>query len=211
MQHLSRIGIRPGVTTETSDCTGVTTLHASPTDAELWELIAQGDHAAFTALFERHAEAVWNYVYRLTASWPAAEDMLSTTFLTAWRKRGDGLLVRESALPWLYTVAANLVRTEWRAGRRRSRMLSRLTAEHERDHADAIADRMHAEQHLRAVLEAIDRLPKAEREVAQLCLLGEISTADAAAALGIAEASVRSRVSRARARLRDLTTRTTDV
>ncbi|GLZ28277.1 DNA-directed RNA polymerase sigma-70 factor [Lentzea sp. NBRC 105346] len=176
-------------------------------DADLWQLITEDDHAAFTELFERHAEAVWNYAYRLTASWATAEDMLSATFLTAWRKRGDGVLVRESALPWLYTVTANLVRTEWRAGRRRLRMLSKLSAEHERDHADDVADRLHARQHLQAVIAAVDRLPRAEREVARLCLLGELSITDTAAALGIAEASVRSRVSRARARLRDLTAR----
>ncbi|WP_235921723.1 RNA polymerase sigma factor [Lentzea tibetensis] len=197
------------MTTRTSYCTGVTTLDASPSDAELWQLIAQGDHGAFTTLFERHAEAVWNYVYRLTASWTAAEDMLSATFLTAWRKRGDGVLVRESALPWLYTVAANLARTEWRAGKRRLRMLSRLSTEHERDHAEDVTDRMDARERLREVVAAVDQLPRAEREVAQLCLLGELSTSDAATALGIAEVSVRSRVSRARSRLRELTARTT--
>lgn len=60
-----------------------------PPDAHLWDLIAQGDHAAFAELFERHAEAVWNYAYRLTASWSQAEDLLSATFPTAWRKRGE--------------------------------------------------------------------------------------------------------------------------
>lgn len=188
----------------------MTGLHTSPSDAELWQLIALGEHAAFTTLFERHAEAVWNYAHRLTASWQAAEDMLSATFLTAWRKRGEVVLVQDSALPWLYTVAGNLARTEFRAGRRRLRLLTRLSVEHTRDHADDVADRMQASDELRRVLNAIDRLPRAEREVARLCLLGELPIADAAAALGIAEASVRSRVSRARARLRDLTARTSD-
>ena len=44
------------------------------TDAELW---ARGDKAAFAALFDRHAEAVWNHAYRLTASWSLAEDLTS--------------------------------------------------------------------------------------------------------------------------------------
>ena len=56
-------------------------------DRVLWSLIAEGDHAAFTELFERHATAVFNYGYRLTASRAAAEDLLSSTFLTAWRTR----------------------------------------------------------------------------------------------------------------------------
>jgi len=50
--------------------------------------------------------------------------------------------------------------------------------------------------------------PRAEREAVELCLLGDLSTADAAELLGVAEASVRSRISRARARLRTRTEET---
>ncbi|SDP67207.1 RNA polymerase sigma factor [Lentzea jiangxiensis] len=186
--------------TETTRCADV-----GPPDAHLWERIAQGDHAAFTELFERHAEAVWNYAYRLTASWSQAEDLLSATFLTAWRKRGEARLLRDSALPWLYTVTANRARTEWRASRRALRLVTRLTPQNERDHADEVAARTDARRRLVAVVAAIAKLPASEREIAQLCLLGDVSTADAAALLGIAESSVRARVSRTRARLRDLT------
>ena len=198
---------------KTTEVTALDTGEPPPSDAALWRLIAADDHASFTALFERHAERVWNYAYRLTASWSTADDLLSATFLAAWRKRGDVVLVHDSALPWLYTVAANLARTEWRAGRRRQRALFRLTAASNAvvaDHAEDVADRSAARDRLRRVVAAVADLPRSEREVAQLCLLGEMPAADAAALLGIAEASVRSRVSRARTRLRDLTTRTHD-
>src|SRR4051812_4540617 len=85
-----------------------------------------GDGAAFTELFERHAQAVWNHAYRLTGSWAAAEDLTSNTFLIAWRKRGDVRFVRDSALPWLYTVAGNLAKTEYRGAKRRLRLLRRI-------------------------------------------------------------------------------------
>jgi RNA polymerase sigma-70 factor, ECF subfamily len=201
------------VTTTKNETTGMAvadTGEPPPSDELLWRLIGEDDHGAFTALFERHAERVWNYAYRLTASWSTADDLLSATFLAAWRKRGDGVLVRESALPWLYTVAANLARTEWRAGRRRQRVLSRLTPATVTDHAEDLADRSEAQDRLRRVVAAVERLPRSEREIAQLCLLGEMPTADAAALLAIAETSVRSRVSRARTKLRDLTARTPD-
>ena len=55
------------------------------TDAELWRLVAAGDHQAFTELFERHARAVWNHAYRLTASWSTADDLLAQAFLKVWR------------------------------------------------------------------------------------------------------------------------------
>jgi len=183
----------------------------SAPDAQLWEAIAGDDHAAFTALFERHAQAVWNYVYRLTGSWSAAEDVLSTTFMTAWRRRADVVLIRDSALPWLFTVAANLVRNDHRRRSRFLRLVPKLAVLDEaRDHAEELAERDHTRQRLTKVLAAVDRLPASEREAVQLCMVGRMSTADAAQLLGITEVSVRSRLSRARTRLRGMTEETFD-
>lgn len=174
-------------------------------DRALWDRAAEGDQAAFTELFERHAEAVWNHAYRLTGSWSAAEDLTSSTFLTAWRRRADVRLVRDSALPWLYTVAANAARDEYRGVRRRLRLLRKLPDPPVvTDHADAVAERLDGEQRLRAVLAAVRTLPKAQREVVELCLLGDLGVADAAALLAVAEVTVRAHLSRARARLRTL-------
>lgn len=172
-------------------------------DGELWQRAAGGQEDAFAQLFERHVEAVWNHAYRLTGSWSRAEDLASATFLTAWRKRAEVTLIRESALPWLYTVAANLARSEYRSANRFLRAVRRLSVvEAVDDHADAVADRIDDDRRLREVLAQVRQLPKAEREAVELCLLGELSTADAAELLGVAEVSVRARISRARARLR---------
>jgi RNA polymerase sigma-70 factor, ECF subfamily len=174
-----------------------------PPDPELWRRGAAGDSSAFTELFERHVEAVWNHAYRLTASWSRAEDLTSTTFLTAWRRRAEVTLVRDSALPWLYTVVANLVRSEHRRSTRFLRAVRRLPlADAIDDHADSVAGRVDDDRRLREVLAAVHRLPPGERQAVELCLLGELSTADAAELLGVAEVSIRSRISRARARLR---------
>jgi RNA polymerase sigma-70 factor (ECF subfamily) len=175
-------------------------------DTQLWKAIAGDDHAAFTALFERHAQAVWNYAYRLTGSWSTAEDALSTTFLTAWRRRAEVVLIRDSALPWLYTVAANTVRNDHRRRSRFLRLVPKLAVPDEtRDHAEEFAEDDHNRQRLTRVLAAVDRLPASEREAVQLCTIGRMSTADAARLLGITEVSVRSRLSRARTRLRAMT------
>ena len=172
----------------------------APSDAELW---ARGDEHAFGELYDRYAEAVWNHAYRLTASWSTAEDLTSATFLTAWRRRAEMTLVRDSALPWLFTVAGYLARSEFRRKARFSRLLLRVPANDvQRDHADDVASTLDHEARLRQVLEAVERLPRAEREAVELVLLGELTTAEAAEALGVAETSVRSRISRARTRLR---------
>ncbi|UJW30144.1 RNA polymerase sigma factor [Saccharothrix sp. AJ9571] len=175
--------------------------HAS--DTELWRRAALGDQDAFATLFERHVQAVWNHAYRLTGSWPVAEDLASATFLIAWRKRAEVTLVNESALPWLYTVAGNLARTEHRSSARRLRLVRKAGPLAEvSDHADSVVDRVIAGDRLRELAAAVARLPTAQRRVVQLCLLGELPVPDAAVLLGLAESSVRSHLSRARARLR---------
>jgi len=174
-------------------------------DQSLWEQAARGDRGAFGELYRRHAEAVWNYAYRLTGSWSVAEDLTSSTFLAAWRKLADMTLVNASARPWLFTVASNLARHEYRRAGRFSQVLRRIPLnDTTRDHADDVVDQMDADHRLREVLDAIERLPKGERRAVELCLLGEVSIADAAEVLGIAEVSVRARISRARGKLRGL-------
>jgi RNA polymerase sigma-70 factor (ECF subfamily) len=175
------------------------------TDAQLWREAATGNQRAFAELFERHVEAVWNHGYRLTGSWSRAEDLASTTFLTAWRKRDQVTLIHDSALPWLYAVCANLARSEYRSSTRFLRAIRRVpVVEAVDDHADRVAGRIDDDRRLRDVLGVIAHLPRAEREAVELCLLGQVSTEDAATLLGIAEVSIRSRISRARARIRTL-------
>ncbi|MEV4311958.1 RNA polymerase sigma factor [Actinocrispum sp. NPDC049592] len=171
------------------------------TDSGLWQ---RGDEAAFGELFERHVQAVWNYCYRLTASRSLAEDVSAETFYVAWRRRDSMTLVGDSALPWLYTVATNLVRNEYRRTNRFGRLLRRVPLEVVvPDHAEQVADRLAGEQRLREVLAAVAKLPRQERRAVELCLLAELSTSDAAEVLGVAESTVRAHVSRARARLRE--------
>lgn len=172
-------------------------------DTDLWSRAAAGDRHAFGDLFERHVEAVWNHAYRLTASWSQAEDLTSSTFLLAWRKCAEVRLIRDSALPWLYTVAGNLAKDHHRGRTRFLRALRRVPGDRfEADHADDVANRVDGDQRMARVLAAVHALPRAERQAVELCLLGEVATADAAQLLGVAEVSVRSRLSRARAKLR---------
>ena len=172
-------------------------------DADLWPLVEAGDHRAYTVVFDRHAQAVWNYAYRLTASWPAAEDLTSVAFLTLWRRRRAVRLVGGSVLPWLLQVTSTLNRNERRRLARFLRAAPRLAGEQASpDHAEDHADRAGTRARLERVLVEVRRLPRAERAAVELCALGRVPVADAAELLGITEASVRSRLSRARARLR---------
>lgn len=52
--------------------------------------IRDGDEDAFADLFDRYARSVYNHAFRLTGNWSMAEDVVSLTFLEAWRLRGKG-------------------------------------------------------------------------------------------------------------------------
>lgn len=163
---------------------------------------AESDAARFGRLFEQHAQAVFAYCARRTADLAAAEDLTSITFLEAWRHRGrvpsDG-----DARPWLLGVANNVVRNAGRARRRYDAALGRMprppaapTAEDE-----AVA-RQTTETGLRAALDAIAALSRGEQEVVMVVLWSGLSYEDAATALQIPVGTVRSRLSRARSKLR---------
>ena len=173
-----------------------------PTDIDLCAEVADGDRGAFARLFDRHVQAVANHCFRLSGSWATAEDLTQATFLIAWRRRQDIRVVAGSALPWLLTVATNNVRTERRTQRRWLAAIRRMPVVTETaDPADEIAGRVDDQRRMRPILVAVRRLPRAERKAIALCVWAGLSYTDAAQALGIREVSVRSQVSRARARL----------
>lgn len=178
------------------------TTETRPTDVDLCADVVDGDQTAFAQLFDRHVQAVANHCFRLSGSWAQAEDLTQATFLVAWRRRRDIRVVAGSALPWLLTVATNNLRSELRRQRRWLALVRRIPAVAQTaDPADEVAGRVDDERRMRPILAAVRRLPRAEREAIALCVWSGLSYAEAAQALGIGEASVRSRVSRARARL----------
>ena len=94
-----------------------------------------------SARFGRHANAVYNHLFRRVADWSEAEDLTSAVFLQAWRTRGRVVIDRESALPWLLGVANHVLRNHRRASRRYRDALRRIVPAEEAagDHADAVA------------------------------------------------------------------------
>jgi RNA polymerase sigma-70 factor (ECF subfamily) len=174
------------------------------TDAELWGRAVDGEADAFGVLFERHAGPVYNYLFRRTANWSLAEDLTSVVFLEAWRRRREVTLERDLALPWLLGVATNVLRNRRRSQWRHRAALERIPREVEQDFADETDSRLDDERRMRWLLRSLAKLPKRDQDVVALCVWTELSYEDAAVALGIPVGTVRSRLSRARARLREL-------
>lgn len=176
---------------------------SDPSDEALWTLAGHGDREAFAVLFERHVRRVWNHAYRLTGSRDDAEDVTANTFLVAWRRCPRVQLIRNDAIPWLLAVASNLARETRRAALRREKLLRKLnTPEYTVDAANETVAPEGIEARAEKVRLAMASLPLAQRRAVELCVVAELPTADAAAALGVSEGAVRSNLSRGRARLR---------
>ncbi len=128
---------------------------------------------------------------------------MSLTFLDAWRLRGR--LDEEGGSPprpWLLGIATNVTRNTRRAARRHAAAVSRLPRdEAERDVADEVAARLDDTAELALVRTALTTLRRAEREVLALCVWSGLDYRAAAEALGVPVGTVRSRLSRARAKL----------
>ncbi|MDH6142484.1 RNA polymerase sigma factor (sigma-70 family) [Kitasatospora sp. GP30] len=167
-----------------------------------------GDQSAFGEIFDEHASALYGYAVRALGDWAAAEDAVSLTFLEAWRLREKLHEEGEGVRPWLFGIATNVLRNTNRAARRHRAALARLPArETVPDFADELAGRLDADAELAAARRALARLRRADREVFLLCVWSGLEYAAAAEALGIPVGTVRSRLSRARSRLRELTVR----
>jgi RNA polymerase sigma factor (sigma-70 family) len=171
--------------------------------------VLAGDADAFGEVFDACAKSVYNHAFRLTGDWAAAEDVMSLTFLEAWRARARLDPGGGSLRPWLLGIATNLARGQHRAARRHRAGLARLgaVARDVPDFADEVNGRLDDAARIAALHRAVAGLNGAELEVLALCAWSGLSYAEAAEALGVPVGTVRSRLSRVRAKLLRLTER----
>ncbi|MFE7513046.1 sigma-70 family RNA polymerase sigma factor [Streptomyces sp. NPDC057540] len=164
-----------------------------------------GDPAALGEAYDEHARVLYHYAYRVCGDRAAAEDVVSSVFLEAWRCRGKVHADGGSLRPWLLGIATNIMRGAAREARRRDAALARVP---ERgvvpDFADDVLARMTDGEQIRAARAALGRLKRREREVFTLVVWAGLDYASAGEALGVPVGTVRSRLSRARERLRKL-------
>ncbi|MEV7510129.1 RNA polymerase sigma factor [Streptomyces sp. NPDC090085] len=176
-------------------------------DPEIRARVRAGDRDAFGKLFDAFARSVYNHAYRLTGNWSAAEDVMSLTFLEAWRRHDRVEAEGGSLRPWLLGIATNLVSNQRRAARRHREVLAHLPQAPAGvpDFAEETAGRIDDAARIAALQEALAQLRRPQREVLALCVWAGLDYQEAAEALGVPVGTVRSRLSRARAKLHRLT------
>jgi RNA polymerase sigma-70 factor (ECF subfamily) len=180
---------------------------SNPPDQELVRQALSGSLAAFNALVERYQGLVFNICYRLTANQDLAADATQEAFLSAYRhlrQLRDG-----SFRAWLARIATNCAYDCLRAKRRRqAQSLEELVDEQDRvpalvDDSPSPEQAALAAELSRVVEAAIQELPYDQRAVLVLVDLNGFDYTEVATALQISLGTVKSRLSRARAKLRD--------
>ena len=188
---------------------GIRTLEGTDvSDDELVDRLRSGDPESLAILFDEHADRIYNFCFRRTASWVMAEDAMSAVFLEVWRIRDRATTHDGAVLPWLYGVATNVCRNASRSHRRQLALVSRLPDPAPGlDHADDVADRVDDERQMGRLVAAMRQLSVRHQQVLTLVAWDGLTYEQAAAALEVPIGTVRSRLSRSRQRLTEILAR----
>lgn len=159
--------------------------------------------SAFGEIFNRHFDHIHRYLQRHVGT-DMADDLASQTFLIAFDRRSSFDLAKATARPWLFGIAANLMREHLREFRRRLRAYDRIDRGGGLDELDGVEERADAAALRRQLAAALADLPAAELETLLLHAWAELSYQEVAEALSLPIGTVSSRLNRMRARMHDL-------
>jgi RNA polymerase sigma factor (sigma-70 family) len=170
---------------------------------------SRSDPALFAEIFDRHHGELYRYLRRRVGAGLAA-DLAAETFVTAFARRAAYRAQGDSARPWLYGIAHNLLRNHLRHEQRQFAAYARHGAEPIAD-AAALAEFSRADDRADAVAgtarltQILAGMAARDRDVLLLFAWADMSYAEVAQALDIPLGTVRSRLNRARRQLRPLT------
>ena len=165
-----------------------------------------GDPEAFEQLMQPLEQLVWRVCWHYTGNREATEDCGQETMIRIWRNLGNyrGECALES---WVYRIAANCC-MDWLRKKKRDRSVSveplREQGFDPADTAPGTEEQVVQEDERRRLREAIAELPEDQREALILTQLEKISYEETARRLGVEEGTVKSRVNRAKARLKEM-------
>lgn len=174
-----------------------------PEEAELVELAKDGDVHAYGELVKRYQDVAFRTAYLIARNAADAEDATQDAFVKAYYAL-DRFRPAEPFRPWILRIVSNEARNRRRSAGRRERLALRLAERRGPGDAAPSPDAAAARHELRASLvAALETLPEHDRLVIGYRYLLDLSEAETAAALGVRPGTVKSRLSRAMARLRE--------
>jgi RNA polymerase sigma-70 factor (ECF subfamily) len=172
-------------------------------DDDLLHLISKGNEAAFVEFYRKHQISVYRFALHMSGKIEIAEEVTQDVFMVIMKVAKQYDSNRASAVSYLFGIARNLVLRCLE----RERPYAVALDDAENDAAGALADdhdllsELARNERIDSLRRAVLALPPAYREVVVLCDLNEMDYAQAAAALGCAIGTIRSRLHRARALL----------
>jgi RNA polymerase sigma-70 factor (ECF subfamily) len=169
-------------------------------ESRLIQRTAQGEPAAWEPIMLAHQEPVFRFAYLLLGDPDEAEDITQETFLRAYYHLGHFDITRPLR-PWLLSITANLSRNRRRSASRYLNAISRAFHIETRTSPN-IEERSELEQDSRQLWKAVRRLSTDDQQVIYLRFFLDLTVAEVAQALDVAEGTVKSRLNRALERLR---------
>lgn len=174
---------------------------------DLMLLVADGDKIAFTCLINRHQDAVFRLIYRFFGKEEEANDLAQEVFVRIWRS-SKNYTSTSKFTTWLYTITANVCKSEARSlWRRNIWLIGSFWNSGDNDIREAVSPvlspedaAIHAEQD-RLVLAAIESLPPNQRLAVVLRRYEELSYQEIAAVIGCSVAAVEALLVRAKVNL----------
>lgn len=165
-------------------------------------IVTADRHAAVRSLVERESRALLAYFLRRTADPDDAADLLGDTLLVIWRREGSIPRDETEARMWMFGIARRVLSGYRRSGMRREALSERLGT------ALALASASHSDpasgvdSPADGLCEAIAALPDLDREIVRLVYWDDFTSEEVATIMRMRPATVRSRMARARAKLR---------
>jgi RNA polymerase sigma-70 factor (ECF subfamily) len=182
-------------------------------DDELIRAFQEGDRRSFDALVVRYQDRVFNICYRMMGDYEDANDCAQDTFIKMYRSL-SGFGFRSSFSTWIYRVAVNTCKNRLSSSaHRRSRAMVRINGSADRDREEGsmdIGDCAHSpngafeRKEREALIQgAIDSLPREQRTVVVLRDIEGFAYEDIALITGLNLGTVKSKIARARQRLKE--------
>jgi RNA polymerase sigma factor (sigma-70 family) len=170
-------------------------------DAELARRAREGDDDAYEDLVKRYGPIAFRVAWIVTRDRDEAEDAAQEAFVKAYYAL-DRFRPDRPFRPWLLRIVANEARNRARSGRRRERLTLRAAAVSDGDAAPSPETAALAQEDREALVSALNRLEPRDREVIGYRFLLGMSEAETAEVLDVRLGTVKSRLSRAMAKLR---------
>ena len=179
-------------------------------DEELMSQFQEGTVEAYDILVSRYKDQITNYIYRFVGDWQECEDLLQETFLRVYRNRHSYKPIAKFST-WLYTIAGNLARSEYRKRKRRqTRSLQSVNRDNEEYEIDIPDETYSPDDAAEGAIQdeyiqkALMEIPEEFREVVVLRDVQQLSYDEIAQITGLPMGTVKSRINRGRTKLQHL-------